>query len=140
MGSFMDRMKEKLQAAGDGARRLGEVANLKLELSDARKDLERELLDDLSRTGNGRDAAPPRSGRWAVPVVVVAIPLLATALYYNLGAKDIIPLLARAPATPPHPAPAVRTAGGLSIEQMVEKLAARLQEQPDDPEGWTMLP
>jgi len=41
MSSFMDRMKEKLQAAGDGARRLGEVANLKLELSDARKDLER---------------------------------------------------------------------------------------------------
>jgi cytochrome c-type biogenesis protein CcmH len=105
----------------------------------ARKDLEQELLDDLSRTGNGRDTKPPRSGRWAVPVVVVVIPLLATALYYNLGAKDIIPLLARAPVTPPHPAPAAATAGGLSIEQMVEKLAARLQEQPDDPEGWTML-
>lgn len=105
----------------------------------ARKDLEQELLDDLSRPGNDRDAIPPRSGRWAVPVVVVVMPLLATALYYTLGAKEIIPLLARAPSTPPHPAPAARTADGLSIEQMVEKLAARLQEQPDDPEGWTML-
>jgi cytochrome c-type biogenesis protein CcmH len=102
----------------------------------ARKDLEQELLDDLSRPGNDRDAIAPRSGRWAVPVVVVVIPLLATALYYTLGSKEIIPLLARAPATPPHPA---RAAGGQSIEQMVEKLAARLQEQPDDPEGWTML-
>ena len=42
MGSFMDRMKEKLHAAGEGAKRLGEVANLKLELGDARKDLERK--------------------------------------------------------------------------------------------------
>ena len=42
MGSFIDRMKEKLHAAGEGAKRLGEVANLKLELGDARKDLERK--------------------------------------------------------------------------------------------------
>ena len=103
----------------------------------ARKDLEQELLEDLSRPGNGKDAAPPRSGQWAVPVVVVVIPLLATALYYTLGSKEIIPLLARDPATPPPPA--ARTAGQPSVEQMVEKLAQRMREQPDDLEGWIML-
>jgi len=105
----------------------------------ARKDLEQELLDDLSRPEKGKDATPPRGGRWAVPVVVVVIPLLASALYYTLGSKEIIPLLARAPSAPPPPAPADRTAGGQSVEQMIEKLAARLREQPDDAEGWTML-
>jgi cytochrome c-type biogenesis protein CcmH len=105
----------------------------------ARKDLEQELLDDLSRPGKDRDATPQRSGRWAVPVVVVAIPLLATALYYSLGSKEIIPLLARVPTTPPTPAATARTEKGPSIEQMVEQLAARLREQPDDAEGWTML-
>jgi cytochrome c-type biogenesis protein CcmH len=105
----------------------------------ARKDLEQELLDDLSRPGKDREAPPLRSGRWAVPVVVVAIPLLAIALYYTLGSKEIIPLLARAPSTPPPPAASARTKGGQSIEQMIEQLAARLREQPEDPEGWTML-
>lgn len=105
----------------------------------ARKDLEQELLDDLSRPGNGKEATAPRSGRWAVPVVVVVIPLLASALYYTLGSKEIIPLLARAPSTPAPPAPATHTEGQKTIEQMIEQLAARLREQPDDLEGWTML-
>lgn len=105
----------------------------------ARKDLEQELLDDLSRPGKDADATPLRSGRWAVPVVVVAIPVLATALYYTLGSKEIIPLLARVSATPPPPAATARDEKGPSVEQMVEQLAARLREQPEDAEGWTML-
>ncbi len=45
MSSFMDRMKKKLHAAGEGAKRLTEVANLKLELSEARKALESRFRD-----------------------------------------------------------------------------------------------
>jgi ubiquinone biosynthesis protein UbiJ len=45
VGSFMDRMKDKLHAAGEGAKRLTEVANLKLELGDARKFLEHSYRD-----------------------------------------------------------------------------------------------
>ena len=44
----MDRMREKLQAAGEGAKRLGEVANWKLELSDARARL-RDAYRDLGQ-------------------------------------------------------------------------------------------
>ncbi len=108
----------------------------------ARKDLEQELLDDLSSPGMDRGTAPPRAGRWAVPVVVVTVPLLAIWLYNSLGTQQIIPLLAQmSSSTPPpaRPAGPARTEGGQSIEQMVEKLASRLQEQPDDVEGWVML-
>jgi cytochrome c-type biogenesis protein CcmH len=106
----------------------------------ARKDLERELLDDLAGSGGGMVARAPRGGQWAVLVLVVAIPLLATALYNTLGSKEIIPLLARAPSTPPS-TPGARTEGERqhSIEQMIEQLAERLRQQPDDVQGWRLL-
>lgn len=103
----------------------------------ARRDLERELLTDLSPTGSA--AAPTeRSGQWVVLLLVAAIPLLAVGLYEHLGSKQIIPLLARAPSTPPT-ASATRTDGQHSIEQMIEQLAERLRQQPDDVQGWRLL-
>jgi len=103
----------------------------------ARHDLERELLTDLSPTGSA--AAPTeRSGQWVVLLLVAAIPLLAVGLYEHLGSKQIIPLLARAPSTPPT-ASATRTDGQHSIEQMIEQLAERLRQQPDDVQGWRLL-
>ena len=48
MGSFMDRMKEKLQAAGKGAQRLTDVANQKLDLRDARNLVVGEDLGSLA--------------------------------------------------------------------------------------------
>lgn len=98
----------------------------------AREDLERELLDDLAHA----DAEPARvrSGRWAAGLLVVLIPLFALALYLQIGTRQIIPMLAESAHSVPTP-PLTQQ----SIEQMVEKLAQRMREQPQDPEGWTML-
>ncbi len=45
MSSFMDRMKGRIQAAGKGAQKLSEVANLKLDLREARSTLDARCRD-----------------------------------------------------------------------------------------------
>jgi cytochrome c-type biogenesis protein CcmH len=67
-------------------------------------------------------------------LLVVLIPLFALALYLQIGTRQIIPMLAESAHSVPTP-PLTQQ----SIEQMVEKLAQRMREQPQDPEGWTML-
>ncbi len=107
----------------------------------ARHDLERELLADLSPAATA--AKPARSGQWAVLLLVVAIPLMAVGLYQHLGSKEIIPLLEQGNPTPATTAaagsPAQHEMGEQSLEEMVNVLAARLQDKPDDLRGWILL-
>ena len=103
----------------------------------ARHDLEKELLAD---TGSGEDitaAGEPKSGRWAMIALPVAIPVLALAFYLQLGSPEIIPRIGE-PSS-------VQGAGHggqdqiASMEELVEKLAQRLEKEPDNPQGWKML-
>ena len=101
----------------------------------ARHDLERELLNDTD-TATGTEAEPQaqRSGRWAIGVFGPLIPALAVFLYLQLGAA---PLLERSARPPVAQKPAQEPAH--SLQDMVKKLAARLEEEPDNAEGWVML-
>ena len=101
----------------------------------ARHDLERELLNDTD-TATGTEAEPQaqRSGRWAIGVFGPLIPALAVFLYLQLGAA---PLLERSARPPVAQKPAQEPAH--SLQDMVQKLAARLEEDPDNVEGWVML-
>jgi len=72
---------------------------------------------------------------WTAGVVAVLVPVIAVMLYLRLGTPEFAggALLAHAGG-----------AGGdkahtASIEAMVARLAERLEQQPDDPEGWMML-
>ncbi len=105
----------------------------------AREDLERELLTDLSVTTAGDGEVKVRSGRWAALLLVVLIPGLTIGLYYIIGTQQIIPLLANA-GSAPAPRQATTPAGDApSLEVMVERLATRMQQEPDNAEGWVML-
>ncbi len=101
----------------------------------ARKDIERELLYDLDPGESEQPNKPERSGRWITLLLIPAIPLCAVLLYQLMGSAELIdrPQPVRAaqqqPASPPPG----------SIEEMTAKLAARLQQQPDDQKGWVML-
>jgi len=101
----------------------------------ARADLEQELLYDLSTTGATQRE---RSGRWAALLIIPALPLCAVLLYQLLGAEEVIDRLQQARSAPSQPAQAQSQSPG-SIDEMVAKLAARLQQQPDDLKGWVML-
>jgi len=103
----------------------------------ARTDLEQELLNDLAGSDSTGSSGKTRGGQWAAFILVAGIPLLAAGLYNLLGSQQIIPLLAQMQANPPPAATAGKDQ--MSVEEMVEKLAARMRSQPDDMKGWVML-
>ncbi|HSD59556.1 MAG TPA: c-type cytochrome biogenesis protein CcmI [Burkholderiales bacterium] len=103
----------------------------------ARKELERRLLEDMSSEGGApAKALPPRAARMAGIAMGVAVPLLAVGLYLHLGNPKAITEAGKAAVESPH-------AGGQmspqQIQAMVEALAARLEQNPKDPDGWAML-
>ena len=101
----------------------------------ARRDLEQELLSDL--TGSSA-SGKPRGGQWAALILIAGIPLLAMGLYNQFGSQQIIPLLAQMQANPP-PKTSTDSGGRPSVEEMVSTLAERMRTQPDDMKGWVML-
>lgn len=100
---------------------------------EAKREIERRLLDDLARDESG--AAAGSAGRYAAVVVGAAVPLVAFTLYFAVG--NFRALLPEAGANR-----AEAPAHGLSEEQvreLVAKLAARMQREPEKIEGWIML-
>jgi cytochrome c-type biogenesis protein CcmH len=69
-------------------------------------------------------AIPGRSGWRAGALIGVALPLGAVALYSQIGRPDLIL---------PQPASAAEVAA------LTERLATRLERQPDDPQSWRVL-
>jgi len=99
----------------------------------ARDELQRRLLDDASAAE--APAAYDARSRRALLGIAIALPLAASGLYAWLG--EPAALLA-----PPAAATAGAGHGGptsAEIERMVAQLAARLEKNPADPKGWTML-
>jgi cytochrome c-type biogenesis protein CcmH len=97
----------------------------------AHAELERRLLDDVERGAQGTPRASGSARRTAL-AVAVALPICATLLYVYLGNPQAL-------TAPKH---ATVDASSISIDQfkhMTEKLAARMQSNPDDPVGWMML-
>ena len=100
----------------------------------ARIELEQRLLDDVAPT-----AAPlstPPASRLPAVLMGVAVPLLAVGLYFAVGTpRALAPL-----AAPPHgSADSGKGPSAEQIEAMVAKLAERMKQNPEDPQGWAML-
>jgi cytochrome c-type biogenesis protein CcmH len=96
---------------------------------DSRRELEARLLDDVRVSGTGARAAKP--GRMAAVAAGIAIPLVAILLYLAVGTPNAL-----------LPQPAGGEGHGITqqqIEGMVDRLSARLTENPDDATGWAML-
>jgi len=91
----------------------------------ARAELESRMLEDVEAT---EDAAPRRGGRGVAVLVGVAVPACALAVYLLTGSPGAVD--ARGDHSAGSPA---------QIEEMVQRLAGRLRENPEDAEGWKML-
>ncbi len=94
----------------------------------SRDDLERRALDEGETAAEAVVEVRP-SRRWAA-VVAVGVPVVAAAMYFALGTPD---------GLDPE-----KIAGGQNfseeqIAEMVGTLAARLEKEPDNAEGWAML-
>jgi len=92
----------------------------------AKLELKRRLLEDTHATDGASPAARRRP--WAAITVAAAVPLVAAGLYLVLGSPAAL-----------DPARREAQIGPAEIEAMVERLARRLDDRPDDPEGWVML-
>jgi len=103
-----------------------------------RRELQQRLLEDVPAAPAGATAASARGGRTVGVLVGVAVPLLAVLLYLQIGnPKAVAPQdEATVAASGPHDSGQMTQQ---QIEAMVAKLAARMETNPDDAKGWTML-
>ncbi len=111
----------------------------------ARTDLEKELLTDIDPETKQSSQAGSKYGR-AMAGVALLVPIAALTLYQLIGFPDIIPRLGSQTASsgmPPAHGAGANTPGqeqGLPpMEVLVERLAAKLKEQPENLEGWIIL-
>ena len=93
----------------------------------SRAEIERRLLADVGAEGR----LDPVAGAWnprAALVVAVAVPALALGVYLLVGNPEALdPRLRQSQVGMPE------------IEKMVQRLADRLEQDPEDLEGWKML-
>ena len=102
---------------------------------EAKHELERRLLGDWPQAGTAQGAFWQRSPGAALGMLVL-LPLGAALLYAKLGNPGALS------APQPPVAPAHAGAHGATEDQiarMVETLARKLEQAPDNPEGWAML-
>ncbi len=95
----------------------------------ARAELERRVLEE-GAAGGGTGQASPAGGRIAAISLAVLIPLSALSIYLWIGEPDGLRPEALAAEHKVTPA---------EVDEMVARLAARLEKNPDDPRGWMML-
>jgi cytochrome c-type biogenesis protein CcmH len=103
-----------------------------------KEELERRLLDDVkseNETAAQTSAQPNRKLGYAV---AAAIPLAAIAFYLAIGSPKAV---SSPPSTSSSAAPS-QDGGPMSQQQIaanVDRLAQRLQQNPNDLQGWLML-
>ncbi len=108
---------------------------------EARKNAERDAREDSERAAGA--LAARGTPRWVV-VLVLAIPLALVLLYAQLSGGlrggSVQPRNSSASAPSPAAAPAGQAQGqSEQLTGMAERLAQRLEREPNDPEGWSTL-
>ncbi len=89
----------------------------------ARREIEARLLEDVG--GGGAAAGKPRA-RAAALTLGIAIPLCALAIYLVVGNPQAL-------------SPQAESVSEQQVQMLIERLAARLRDSPEDAEGWILL-
>lgn len=103
------------------------------QLEQAKRELERRVLDEVSAVPD--TGAAQRGTPWAAAVLAGLIPVVAVLLYLVLGTPDALGPQARAPAGAEGGHQVTRE----QVEKMVADLAARLEQEPGNVNGWVVL-
>jgi cytochrome c-type biogenesis protein CcmH len=100
-----------------------------------KEELERRLLDDVNAPSSDLSSSPTATRKFAYGLGM-AIPIGVISFYLVVGnPKALAPSL-------PQMSPATQQGGPMSDQQIaanVEKLAKRLEQNPNDAQGWLML-
>ncbi|BCX88876.1 cytochrome c-type biogenesis protein CcmH [Methylomarinovum tepidoasis] len=92
-------------------------------------ELDRDLLD-LSAKRDGGETRPPYQGIVPLFLALGLIPLAAMMLYFSLGRPDLLN---------PRTTPQAQKNAPPSLEEAIAKIERRLQDNPNDLEGWVLL-
>lgn len=118
--------------------RLAELEQLELppeQLEQARQELEKDLLQDIATPETSLEAQP--RARWGAWVAALLVPGLAAAVY--IATERHTPQQIQAALERPQQTQHSKGAPSMSMEDAVARLEQKLQEQPDNSEGWHML-
>ncbi len=107
----------------EGDRKSGQLNDADYE--QARAELQRRLLEDAAES-DAPVAAAPHAMRTLIGLIV-ALPLAAAGFYMWLGSPDALNQTAQQAVT------------SADIDRMVATLAAKLEKEPDNLQGWAML-
>jgi cytochrome c-type biogenesis protein CcmH len=109
-----------------------------------REEIERRLLQDLSQNPtDDKQPKPALADRNLAYVIGVALPLIAVVFYLplaNQNERDKVQPSAEAPSA--SAAPFANQSGEMTpqaVQANVAKLAKKMEENPNDAKGWTML-
>lgn len=102
----------------------------------AKEELETGLLEDTEGEEAVATVRPARA-RAAAVIVAVLVPLLSLGIYMKLGSPQYVDMSGAPGAQSPH----AMTAGGKTptMAELLAGLEERVQQAPEDPEGWFML-
>lgn len=101
-------------------------------------ELDRRVLDETQSARSGSIATPKRSGGLTAWVIAVVLPIAAAGLYVLLGTPAALsPELARQQAQATTDEAHKITPD--ELDQMLARLATRLEQEPDNAEGWSVL-
>lgn len=110
------------------------------EYDQTRGELEQSLLTDIEQpTGNTNKKTNQFPNHITQLVLIFVIPIFSISLYFYLGQPDLINASKKQAATPAGHTSKNGGSGAGSMEEMIEKLAARMKQEPDNAEGWFML-
>ncbi len=100
----------------------------------SKRELEDRAIEE-SREIRGAAAPPSQSAAWTAAIIAGAIPIAALLLYVVLGNHEAFAPIAaqRAKGAAEH------EVTPQEVEAMAAKLAARLEKEPDNVDGWVML-
>ncbi len=112
-----------------------EAGGLTQEQFDAQyEELESTLGDDLDI---GKLSSNESSqGRWIVPGIALLFPLCSVLIYFLIGEPDA---LEKAHLPPTQNKPHGANPTNIDVQAMVSGLAQRLEDEPNNPQGWVML-
>ena len=99
--------------------------------AEAKRELERRLLDEVRDSVDSTRAAQP-ARRWSAAIIALIAPLAAAGLYWQIGNPAAFsPMIAKTPDE-----------SGVTreqIETMVTQVKQRLEKEPGNTEGWSIL-
>jgi cytochrome c-type biogenesis protein CcmH len=103
-----------------------------------REEIERRLLEDTATTKTGKTVTAPAVARNTAYLLGIGLPLVAVTFYLIVGSPKSISEPAQVSSGPQQMGvPQERTQEQIAAN--VDKLAKRLESNPNDPQGWTML-